>query len=338
MLSLERVYPKPQSWADTLQQFPDHTVCMSLPWLSFVAETQNGEILIAALREGSVVVGYFSGVTIRRFSLRILGSPLPGWTTSYMGFVLKPEVPREYALEALRHFAFRDLRCSHMELMDRNLGSDAVRNDFAFENYNSFEVNLLQDDKDLLKGMRGECRRSIRKAGRSGVTIQQASDEGFVDDYYSQLRDVFAKQRLVPTYDKRRVSALIHHLLPTGNLLLLRALDAGGRCIATIISVGMHSRAEVWGSASWRADQHLRPNEALLWHTIRYWKGRSVQFFDLGGAGDYKRKYGGYAISVPWIRASRHPALPILRNCAALMASARQRWCGTWHSISGRTA
>ena len=184
----------------------------------------------------------------------------------------------------------------------------------------------MQDENDLLKGMRSECRTCIRKAGRLGVTVQEAEDEGFIDDYYSQLIDVFAKQRLVPTYDRQRVSSLIHYLLPTGNVLLLRALDADGRCIATMISVGMHNRAEVWGSASWRAHQHLRPNEVLFWHTMRYWKSRSVQVLDFGGAGDYKRKYGGYEISVPWMRISRHPVLPLLRNCAALMFSARQRW------------
>jgi hypothetical protein len=176
-----------------------------------------------------------------------------------------------------------------------------------------------------------------------GVTVQEAKDEAFADDYYSQLIEVFAKRRLVPTYDKQRVSALIRHLLPTGNLLLLRALNADGLCIATMISIGMYVRAEVWGSASWRAHQHLRPNETLFWYTMRYWKKRSVQFLDFGGAGDYKRKYGGYEISVPWTRISRYPGLPLLRNSVALITSTRQQWQGRYsiastNSFSGSLA
>jgi hypothetical protein len=282
------------------------------------------------------VVGYFTGLITERMSLRILGSPLPGWSSSYMGFVLNPEVTHDDAVEALKQFAFRDLRCVHLELMDRNLAISSMRSEFAFASYHSLELNLLADEKELLRRMKSQCRTCINKAARSGVTIQEARDERFVEDYYDQLKDVFAKRGLVPTYDKCRVSALIRHLLPTGNVLPLRAFDAEGRCIATMISIGIHKRAEMWGSASWRSHQHLRPNEALFWHTMRYWKSRSVELFDFGGAeaGDYKRKYGGYAISVPWLRVSRYPVLPALRNCAALVATARRRWSGAWGSIA----
>ena len=94
------------------------------------------------------------------------------------------------------------------------------------------------------------CRYSIRRAEKLGVTIEEASDEGFADEYYEQLLDVFAKQSLVPTYDRERVRLLIRHLAPTGNLLLLRAREPQGRCIATGIFVGLHQFAYFWGNAS----------------------------------------------------------------------------------------
>lgn len=333
MLTFERIHPSPNNWASTLQPFPDRTLYQSPPWLSFLEETQQGEIVIAALREGNAILGYFTGLMIRRLGVRILGSPFPGWTTSYMGFVLEPEVPRTDALEALKHFAFRDLRCSHLELMDRNLDVVGIKDRYAFTRYNGFEIDLSLGEDDLVSNFNHTCRRYIRKAVRSGVVIQEAADAGFVDDYYSQLTEVFAKQHLVPTYSRGRVTALVRHLQPTVNLLLLRAIDADGRCIATMITLGMHDRAEVWGGASCQAYHHLRPNELLLWHAFRYWKSRSVLFFDMGGAGDYKKKYGGYEISVPWIRSSRYPVLPLLRTSAAMLQATRQRWHGAWRSI-----
>lgn len=333
MMKFIRVPLSLENWASTLQRFPDRTVCQSSEWLGFLEETQSGEIVIAALHEGNSVLGYFSGLMIRRFGLRILGSPLPGWTTAYMGLVLKPEVPRTDALEALRRFAFFDLQCVHLEFMDRNLSVSAIGDRYSFLNYNGFEIDVSCGEDELLNHMSRSRRVSIRKASRLGVIVQEASDAGFVDDYYSQLIDVFAKRRLVPTYGKERVSALIRHLQPTGKLLLLRAIDADGQCIATLISVGMHNRAEVWGGASWRAYQHLRPNELLFWYAARYWKSRSVQFLDMGGAGEYKRKFGAYEISVPWIRTSRYSVLPIMRRGAALAVKTRQRWIGGWHSM-----
>jgi len=334
MLKFERVHLSLDNWDSTLRQFPDRTMWQSASWLTFLSETQKGEIIIAALHEGNTVLGYFSGLMIQRFGLRILGSPLPGWTTAYMGLVLKPEVPRTEALEALQRFAFVDLRCVHLEFMDRNLSASALGDRYPFLSYNSFEIDLSRDEDKLFSTMTKACRRCIRKAMRSGVVIQEASDAGFVDDFYSQLTNVFAKQSLIPTYGKDRVSALIRHLQPTGNLLLLRAIEPDGHCIATGISIAMHDRAELWGAASWRTYQYLRPNELLLWHIVRYWKNRSVQFLDMGGAGEYKRKYGGYNISVPWIYTSRYPMLALLRNSAAMAVRVRQRWLGGFHAIA----
>ena len=54
-----------------------------------------------------------------------------------------------------------------------------------------------------------------------------------------------------------------------------------------------------WGGASWREHQILQPNEAIFWHAMRYWKERGVMTFDMGGGGDYKRKYGGAELVVP---------------------------------------
>ncbi len=334
MLKFDRLHLSLENWDSTLQQFPDRTIYQSTAWLNFLSETQKGEIVIAALHEGNSVLGYFSGLIIRRFGLRILGSPFPGWTSAYMGLLLKPEVPRTEALEALQRFAFSDLRCVHLEFMDRHLNASAIGGRYPFRNANSFEIDLSRDEDELFRRMTHPCRRSIRLATREGVVIQEASDAGFVDDFYSQLTDAFVKDKLVPTYGKGRVSALIRHLQPTGNLLLLRALDPDGHCIATLISVGMHNRAELWATASWRAYQHLRPNELLAWHSMRYWKSRSVQFLDFGGAGEYKRKYGAYEISVPWIRISRYPMVDLLRSSAARAVRARQRWLGGFRAIA----
>ena len=113
------------------------------------------------------------------------------------------------------------------------------------------------------------ARYSIRKAAKLGVVVEEARDEQFADDYYAQLREVFAGQGLVPTYGKERTLLLMRHLLPTGNLLLLRARAPDGRCIATGIFLGMNRRAYFWGNASWRKDRHFCPNEALHWYAMQ---------------------------------------------------------------------
>jgi lipid II:glycine glycyltransferase (peptidoglycan interpeptide bridge formation enzyme) len=186
--------------------------------------------------------------------------------------------------------------------------------------------------------MSRSCRWSIRKAATNGLKIEEASGLNFADEYYAQLVDVFAKQSLVPTYDANRVRKLIQHLHPTGMLLLLRARDAAGRCIATGIFPAMNQVMYFWGGASWREQQHLRPNEAIQWYAMQYWKKRGIQLYDMIGMRDYKKKYGGREIFVPWIRKSKYPVFGQLRNCAEKLVSIRQKCVGAWNiALSWKT-
>jgi hypothetical protein len=87
-----------------------------------------------------------------------------------------------------------------------------------------------------------------------------------------------------------------------------------------------------WGGASWRQNQRLFPNEAIQWYAIKYWKQRGVTAYDMNGKGEYKRKYGGNEIAVPWFRLSKYSALAHLRNLSHHLFKARQSFLGKWHN------
>ena len=316
-------------WA-LLDSFRDRTVFQTRAWLDFIVETQRATPVVAELMDGTSRVGFFTGLTYSRFGIKMLGSAARGWTTVYMGFNLAVDVPRTEALRALKTFAFDDLRCLHVEIIDRSmLPADGEALGFSHDEFTGFETDLGPSEDELFAAMSSACRRCIRKAAKSGVVIEESNDAaGFAADYYDQLRDVFRKQRLVPPYSEDHVRTLCRHLLPTGRLLLLRARDGEGTCIATGIFPAVGSTAYFWGNASYRRHQLLRPNEALHWYAMRYWKARGVRYYDWMGAGrqrdDYKAKYGGRPIAVPWFFKSRYRTLEHLRAHARRARRLRQ--------------
>jgi hypothetical protein len=335
MLHLEPVKPTAETWA-ARDSYSDRVIFQTAPWLRFVAESQRAEVVLAEVRDGSTVVGHFTGLLARRYGLRILGSPLPGWTTSYLGFNLTDGIPRQAALDALLPFAFGDMGCAHLEIRDRGLVTADVENrDLQWTGSPTAIIDLHPDEDAVLGRMTSPCRRNIRKADRSGIVIEEATDPGFADDYYRQLRDVFAKQNLVPTYSIDRVRALIRHLTPTGNLLLLRARDADGTCIATAILPWFNRTMYFWGGASHREYQYLRPNEALIWYALRYAKSRGLTEFDFVGGNSYKSKYGTVQVAVPWARRSRSPLVAGLRNAAKDAFAVRQRAAARMAGLRG---
>src|SRR3546814_2118232 len=70
---------------------------------------------------------------------------------------------------------------------------------------------------------------------------------------------------------------------------------------------------------------HLRPNQALHWYAMRYWKARGVHLHDWGGTGDYKKNYGPdeyryirqYRSALPWLDQVRGPALKSYKKLRA---------------------
>jgi hypothetical protein len=312
-----------------LEQFEDKTIFQTSNWLKFIAHAQNAEIVTAAVDDGAHRVGRFSGLIVKRMGIKILGSPLPGWTTDYMGFNLRPSVSRFEALLALEDFALNALNCMHVEIMDRYLRpSEMDEAGYTYRMFTGYEIDLTKSEAELFAALSPACRRCIRKADREGIRIEIARDMSFVDEYYEQLKQVFARQNLVPTYPKERVELLLHYLLPTGQLLLLRARDREGRCIATGIFPALYDTMFFWGGASWRHSQHLRPNQAIQWFAIRYWKARNITKYDMSGSGEYKRRYGGAPIAIPWGRKSRYRMLENFRSAAKNYVSVRQRALG----------
>jgi len=311
---------------NALDKFEDRTVFQTREWVQFVSETQSATPVIAELRDAGKLLGYFTGLTFTRMGVRVLGSSFPGWTTPYMGFNLMAGTSRAEALAAVEEMAWNTLKCLHLEVSDPYFSpEEGASLGFNCEFYQSYRTDLTKTEDEIFGAMDSACRRCVRKAEKSGVTIEEAHDPEFADEYYAQLKDVFAKQGLVPTYGVERVRALVKHVEPTGRVLLVRARDPEGKCIASGIFPGFNNIAEFWGNASWRSSQILRPNEAIQWYVMRYWKQRGVKIYDWGGGGSYKEKYGCVAHRVPWFTKSRYEFVGKLRNEAKKMFERKQR-------------
>lgn len=319
MLSFERVDLGAVPWPE-LNAYPDRTVFELRPWLEFLVASQGGEPVVLRLRRDGEPVGWFTGLIVARFGVRILGSPFQGWTTGPMGFNLDPGVDRAEAMRDLIEFAFNRLRCLHVEVMDRALTFEQAATVSAeITRSETYEVDLTPGEDEIFKAMSSACRRAVRKGEKSGVRVEVAVGPDFAAEYFAQLEDVFAKQSLRPPYGVDRVRSLVE-TVGAENLLLLRALDSEGTSVATGIFPHAGAYACFWGGASWRRYQSLRPNEGLFWEAMKALKQEGVETFDLGGGGDYKRKYGGVRVERPFLRRARIPGMLRARNAAAEVA------------------
>jgi len=316
---------------DQIESCPDHTIFKTRAWMDFLQATQPVEPVVISLGHRGETVGYFVGAILRKAGFfKILASPFPGWTTSFQGASFidpDPQYDRAELYAELIRFSFRKLECIHFECLDLHVSEDSLRKaGVPFQTDRNYWVDLSGTEQEIFDNFKSSCRRAIRKAAKNGVTVARPDDLGqFVSDYYDQLVDVFAKQGTVPTYPKSRVEALIEHVHPTGNLLLLQSLGPDGECIATGIFPGFNRLMQYWGGASYRSGQILRPNEILFFEAMKYWRDRGIVTFELGGGGAYKEKFGPTFAARPRIIAPRWRIMKHVRRAAKSLFALKRR-------------
>src|SRR5215467_6200072 len=176
-MRLHRIDIKTADWA-LLDSFADRNVFQTRAWLQFVAESQGATPVLAEVRAGKEVLGYFTGLTFSKFGMKVLGSSFPGWTTPYIGFNLRPGASRRDALPALEKFAWDDLKCLHLEVSDPYFTFDDGEG-FKAEHYGSYRTDLTKSEDELFNAMESACRRCVRKAEKSGVVIEETRDLAF---------------------------------------------------------------------------------------------------------------------------------------------------------------
>ena len=83
-LMIEPLHLLLSDWDGILADYEDRTIYQTPEWLSFITETQQTQPVLAAFKQSSRTVGYFSGLIINKIGFKILWSPMPGWTTFYL--------------------------------------------------------------------------------------------------------------------------------------------------------------------------------------------------------------------------------------------------------------
>lgn len=293
------------------------SIFTTIEWIRFIEEDSNAKPIILRILKDNMFIGYFSALMINKFGFKILASPFSGWSTCFMGFDIIQDSKIDI-LHDLKHYLFKEFKCSYIEIIDRDISiAEAKSGGFNCTPISTLELEIDRSDDELFKVFKSDCRNFIRQFERRGAILEEAiANDEFAEEYYEQLKDVFAKQGMVPTYSVEKVKKLLKHLSKTNRLLCLRVRSPEGISIATSIFFGYNNKFFFWGGASLRPYQNYRPNEYMIWYAIRYWRSRGCKVFDMVGVRDYKRKFGSVEIEYAKITISRYKILISLRNLA----------------------
>ncbi|NQV51345.1 MAG: GNAT family N-acetyltransferase [Candidatus Marinimicrobia bacterium] len=299
--------------------YSEKSIFTTPAWIQFVADDSNATPHVIQIDHGGRVLGYFSGLIVSKFGVKIFGSPFRGWSTCFMGFDVADEGHILQIIPAIIPYIYKTTRVKYIEIVDRSLQvADADSIPYTTSIVDTLELSVdAKSDDDLLSGFKSDCRNFINQFGKRGATLEEATpDDAFAVEYYDQLTDVFAKQGMVPTYSLEKVKTLLRNFSASDNMLCLRVRNPKGESIATSIFLGFNKKFFFWGGASYRGSQFYRPNESMIWYAIRYWRARGFKVFDMVGVRDYKLKFGSEVKKYLSIKDARPRILLHFRNWA----------------------
>lgn len=295
------------------------TVFSTKEWLNFLSENQKAQPVILELWNNGNVDAYFFGGIIQKFGIKILGSPFNGWLTPDMGFSVRNGIVFDYhaAIIDVVNYSFKSLKCLLVQILDNSIQSADGFQDFYFEESNLLYIDGHKTIEEILEAFSKNGRRDVRASGRKGLVFKKVPfDRKFVEEYYAQLIDVFAKQNLKPSYGIDKMYDLVKaYEMNPDNVLALEAIFQD-KCIATVFSFGYKDWAYYIGAASFREYQKYLPNEGLFWEHVKYWREKGVCNFDLVGYREYKMKYNPEIIKVPVFVFSKYRILVYGKNIA----------------------
>lgn len=281
-------------------------------WLSFIKQDKNAEIIMIEIQQQNKI-GFFIGLLFKKYGFRFIGSPFTGWSTPYFNIV------GEINLDANLYFdLFKYIKKVYHPLLIEVVHKDVdeeTATKFVNRELKTLILDITQDEKILFQNFKQDARNFIRQFEKKGSRIEISTyDIDFSTVYYNQLIDVFQKQNLRPTYDKLKVDNLINNLRNTDNILCLKVFNPDNICIASSIFIGDNDTFYFWGGASYREYQSYRPNEAMIWFAIKYWKNKGLKNFDMVGVRDYKRKFGPNEYTYYRLYISAFPFVVSVRN------------------------
>lgn len=299
---------------------PNKSLFTTLEWIAYLSEDIKGKPCILRITDDNdQLVGYFTAMLVKKFGIQIAGSPFTGWSTVYMGFDVLDGVNRLDLIPYVKDFLFKYKHVLFIQIVDRNITvEDASAAGYHTEVANTLGLEVDKTDEELFKVFKTDCRNFIRQFERRGAVYERAEpNDAFAAEYYEQLKDVFAKQGLVPTYGVDKVRHILSYLKDGETVLCQRVRNPEtNESIATSIFLAFNGTFYFWGGASYRSGQHYRPNEYMLWRAIRFWRDKGYKNFDMVGVRDYKRKFGSHEVQYASILIAKYPVLIKLRKCA----------------------
>lgn len=267
----------------------DSNVFCTERWDTFIRTTFNAKRHFIGIYDGSVLIGLWPSYALKKGPLKILGSPLRGWFTPWLGprffkGISQKEIPvlSQKAMYAFDQYIgktrFDYVECASIFLPDGLMKE--LRYQPLTKATTILDISVPSDD--LMKSFGKSCRKRIRKSIRFGCTVDDISSTDFIPQLWDMTVDVFGRRGSGPAHNPALIKEVIETHLPSGHLFCLGVFKDN-----KLISIGVHAwhnscLVDLFRATYVKYYQYF-PYHILYWELFKIAKDSGCEYFDMMG-------------------------------------------------------
>jgi serine/alanine adding enzyme len=271
------------AWEKYLDCHPQRTFAHRWEWSSILTNSFSVIPKYALAEHGSKIVGILPAVLMKSVLFGRFMISLP-WL-DYGG----PLAESDDIAVGLTNFeisAARQERCRFLELRAvRHLMPGLVNKDQKY----AFLLDLTPGEQDVWKSIDGKAKNQVRKAEKSGLTVEFGGNQ-LLNDFYKifthNMRDLGT-----PVWPRNLYSEQFRYF---NNDIEIALVKLAGMPIAAAILLHYQDYSIVPSASSYRKYRNLNPNNLLYWEVIKHCIAKGSRVFDFGrstlDAGTYNFK------------------------------------------------
>ena len=267
------------------------------PSIIIAIDESNGEILSSMLAKILIRKPGFMSSFSKHSSIR--GGPI--FKDSPSGIMATSELLKFY-----NDFIKSDVLYSRIyPLSDPSLLKLSFeKNNYKFSSWNNFVIDLNRSSNEIWKDLDKYKRKSVNRAEKKGVSIEELSDKNLLPLFYELLKETYIPRKQ-PLEDISHFEAVFDILVPKKMAKFFLA-KYDGEYIAGRLALAYKGIVYDWYTGSLKKTLSLYPNDLLVWHILKWGSENGFKVFDFGGGGtseqslegwvEFKKRFGGKQI------------------------------------------
>lgn len=159
-------------------------------------------------------------------------------------------------------------------------------------------ITLEEDAGQVYKRIRRQVRQQIQQAEKMGVKVREATEPGDLTDVFYRLH-VRNRRRIGVPVQPRRLFRMLWESVISPGLGIVFVAEAEGQPLAAQVCMAWNGTMIGKYSASDERAWSLRPNDLIIWHSIKTACERGCLWLDMGRTDDdnqglraFKRSWG----------------------------------------------